>query len=151
MLQALQLLGRGFIAVPKWIEQLCVLEYGISGASVQDMKPLLKEACEAVFGNAAGLVDMMVRHFPSSKAGSAMKARALSLQLTPPVHACLNCLCRIMHTLCLHNQQAVQGKTTQLQALNALYSVPSARQVGSLCSSKPHSRSQTACNPGLWR
>ena len=50
---------------------------------MQDMKPLLKEACEAVFGDAAGLVDMMVRHFPSSKAGSATKVRSLpgTLQL----------------------------------------------------------------------
>ena len=41
----------------------------------QDVKPLLKEACSAIFGGAAGLVDMMVAHLPSSKAGSALKAR----------------------------------------------------------------------------
>ena len=50
-------------------------------AAWQDVKPLLKEACEAVFGDAAGLVDMMVRHFPSSKAGSAMKVGQLIIAL----------------------------------------------------------------------
>jgi U5 small nuclear ribonucleoprotein component len=40
----------------------------------KDVKPLLKEACTRIFGTATGLVDMMVKHFPSSKAGSATKA-----------------------------------------------------------------------------
>ncbi|KAK9906659.1 hypothetical protein WJX75_005709 [Coccomyxa subellipsoidea] len=39
----------------------------------KDVKPLLKEACTRIFGTATGLVDMMVKHFPSSKAGSATK------------------------------------------------------------------------------
>ena len=39
----------------------------------QDVKPLLKEACSAIFGSATGLVDLMVQHFPSSKDGSARK------------------------------------------------------------------------------
>ena len=54
----------------------------------QDVRPLLKEACAAIFGSATGLVDMMVAHFPSSKAGSALKARNLPLSLpaTLPVH-----------------------------------------------------------------
>lgn len=48
----------------------------------KDIKPLLKEACSRIFGSATGLTDMMVQHFPSSKAGSAMKASACSLTLS---------------------------------------------------------------------
>ena len=46
----------------------------------KDVRPLLKEACTAIFGTAAGVVDMMVKNVPSSKAGSAIKVRALELQ-----------------------------------------------------------------------
>ena len=42
----------------------------------RDVRPLLKEACTAIFGTAAGVVDMMVRNIPSSKAGSAIKVGA---------------------------------------------------------------------------
>lgn len=38
-----------------------------------DTKPLLKEACSAVFGGAAGLVDAVVQHVPSSKKATAKK------------------------------------------------------------------------------
>ena len=51
-------------------------EFGVflkSSSFGSDVKVLLKEACEQVFGTATGLVDMMVAHFPSSKAGSAVK------------------------------------------------------------------------------
>ena len=41
----------------------------------QDVKPLLKESCKAIFGNSSGLVDMMVHHFPSSKKGNDSKVR----------------------------------------------------------------------------
>ena len=41
----------------------------------QDVKPLMKECCRSIFGNSAGLVDMMVQHFPSSKEGNASKVR----------------------------------------------------------------------------
>jgi hypothetical protein len=58
---------------------------------MQDVKPLLKEACAAVFGDAAGLVDMMVRHFPSSKAGSAMKARKPALSSLTLRHSTCSC------------------------------------------------------------
>ncbi len=51
----------------------------------KDVKPLLKEACTRIFGTATGLVDMMVQQFPSSKAGSATKARPPS---TASMHAC---------------------------------------------------------------
>eukprot|EP00873_Tetraselmis_striata_P045198 jgi/Tetstr1/465462/TSEL_010146.t1 len=39
----------------------------------KDVKPLLAEACSAVFGSATGLVDMMAAHFPSSRDGNASK------------------------------------------------------------------------------
>ena len=38
-----------------------------------DVKPLLKEACAKIFGSAGGLVDMLVRHVPSSRAATAAK------------------------------------------------------------------------------
>ncbi len=41
----------------------------------KDVKPLLKTACAAIFGTATGLVDMLVQHVPSSRAGAATKAR----------------------------------------------------------------------------
>ena len=43
----------------------------------KDVRPLLKEACTAIFGTAAGVVDMMVKNVPSSKAGSAIKVCAV--------------------------------------------------------------------------
>lgn len=51
-------------------------EFGVAlkpSAFKMDVKPLLKEACTRIFGTASGLVDMMVKHVPSSKAGSATK------------------------------------------------------------------------------
>ena len=46
------------------------------GAYKQDVKPLLKTACSKIFGTAAGLVDMLVAHAPSSHAGCARKVAA---------------------------------------------------------------------------
>eukprot|EP00201_Polytomella_parva_P023615 CAMPEP_0175046266 /NCGR_PEP_ID=MMETSP0052_2-20121109/4931_1 /TAXON_ID=51329 ORGANISM="Polytomella parva, Strain SAG 63-3" /NCGR_SAMPLE_ID=MMETSP0052_2 /ASSEMBLY_ACC=CAM_ASM_000194 /LENGTH=1056 /DNA_ID=CAMNT_0016309985 /DNA_START=63 /DNA_END=3230 /DNA_ORIENTATION=+ len=45
------------------------------GALGLDTKPLLKETCTTVFGGAAGVVDMLVRHVPSSRAATADKVR----------------------------------------------------------------------------
>ena len=42
----------------------------------KDVKPLLKTACSAIFGSATGLVDMLVQHVPSSRAGAVTKVRA---------------------------------------------------------------------------
>ena len=39
----------------------------------KDVKPFLKDACSQIFGSATGLVDMMIAHVPSSKAGAANK------------------------------------------------------------------------------
>jgi U5 small nuclear ribonucleoprotein component len=38
-----------------------------------DVRPLLKDACRAVYGPAGGLVDMLVRHLPSPRAAAAAK------------------------------------------------------------------------------
>mmetsp|Transcript_22656 Transcript_22656/g.57692 ORF Transcript_22656/g.57692 Transcript_22656/m.57692 type:complete len:994 (-) Transcript_22656:539-3520(-) len=60
---------------PKTIEHvLSTLGVYLRNASyAMDTKPLLKEACGAVFGNAAGLVDAVVAHVPSSKRATARK------------------------------------------------------------------------------
>mmetsp|Transcript_826 Transcript_826/g.1239 ORF Transcript_826/g.1239 Transcript_826/m.1239 type:complete len:995 (+) Transcript_826:135-3119(+) len=62
---------------PKTIEHALSL-LGVhlkASAYTQDTKPLLKEACSAVFGNASGLVDMLVRHVPSSKKATTRKVQ----------------------------------------------------------------------------
>lgn len=41
----------------------------------QDTRPLLKAACSAVFGTAAGLVDAVVAHVPSAKKATAKKVQ----------------------------------------------------------------------------
>lgn len=53
-------------------------EFGVymkSSSFSADVKVLLKEACTQVFGTATGLVDMLVAHIPSSKAGSTTKVQ----------------------------------------------------------------------------
>ncbi|KAL6759260.1 elongation factor EF-Tu-like protein [Haematococcus lacustris] len=60
---------------PKTIERV-LSELGVylrQSAYSQDTKPLLKEACSAVFGTASGLVDMLVQGVPSSKKATAKK------------------------------------------------------------------------------
>lgn len=51
-------------------------EFGVffkPSAFKQDVKPLLKQSCSAVFGSATGLTDMLVKHLPPSRAGTASK------------------------------------------------------------------------------
>lgn len=51
-------------------------EFGVflpSSAYKQDVKPLIKLACTKIFGTAAGLVDMIVRHGPNSREGAGVK------------------------------------------------------------------------------
>ncbi len=53
-------------------------EFGVylkPGAFKQDVKPLLKDSCTAVFGSATGLTDMLVAHLPLSRVGTATKVR----------------------------------------------------------------------------
>ena len=62
-------------------------EFGVAlkpSSFKKDVRPLLKEACTAIFGTAAGAVDMMVKNFPSSKAGSAIKVRRTPAQPCTP-------------------------------------------------------------------
>jgi 116 kDa U5 small nuclear ribonucleoprotein component len=51
----------------------------------KDIKPLLTDACSAIFGRAAGLTEMLVRHIPSSKQAAAVKVE--HLYTGPPVRA----------------------------------------------------------------
>lgn len=49
----------------------------------KDIKPLLTDVCSAIFGQAAGLTEMLVQHVPSSKQGA--KAKVEHLYIGPPV------------------------------------------------------------------
>lgn len=62
----------------------------------QDVKPLLKESCRSIFGNSAGLVDMMVQHFPSSKDGNIRKVRLLAHCFAIRKHDTTNTLSTIL-------------------------------------------------------
>lgn len=71
-------LGAQIIGEPDTAVKGVLDEFGVylkSSSFGADVKVLLKEACEQVFGTATGLVDMIVAHVPSSKAGSATKVR----------------------------------------------------------------------------
>jgi small GTP-binding protein len=57
----------------------------------QDVKPLLTDVCSAIFGQASGLTEMLVRHVPSSKRAAADKAQRL--YTGPPVRASHAALC----------------------------------------------------------
>ena len=79
----LQILGEHESSVKKMLDEFGVyLKPSIFG---KDVKPFLKDACSQIFGSATGLVDMMVAHVPSSKAGNATKVSGLSL----PFSCCL--------------------------------------------------------------
>lgn len=57
-------------------------EFGVylkPAAFKQDVKPLLKDSCSAVFGSATGLTDMLVQHMPLSRVGTAAKVRVCQL------------------------------------------------------------------------
>ena len=64
-------------------------------AFTQDVKPLLKQSCSAVFGSATGLTDMLVKHLPLSRAGTATKVR------TPA----LDPACSPLQTICCRTQR----------------------------------------------
>ncbi|KAL3148256.1 hypothetical protein ABBQ38_15518 [Trebouxia sp. C0009 RCD-2024] len=70
-----QILGEHESTVKKMLDEFGVyLKPSIFG---KDVKPFLKDACSQIFGSATGLVDMMVAHVPSSKAGNATKVERL--------------------------------------------------------------------------
>ncbi|GBF96527.1 116 kDa U5 small nuclear ribonucleoprotein component-like, partial [Raphidocelis subcapitata] len=60
---------------PKTVER-ALAELGVAlkpSQYNQDVKPLLKDVCRAVFGGASGLVDLLVAHVPSAKRATAEK------------------------------------------------------------------------------
>mmetsp|Transcript_20010 Transcript_20010/g.60453 ORF Transcript_20010/g.60453 Transcript_20010/m.60453 type:complete len:985 (+) Transcript_20010:276-3230(+) len=70
-----QVLGEADVSVRATLE-----EFGVflkPSTFTQDVKPLLKQSCSAVFGSATGLCDMLVKHLPLSRAGTATKVERL--------------------------------------------------------------------------
>ena len=67
----MQILGEHESSVKKMLDEFGV--YLKPSTFGKDVKPFLKDACSSIFGSATGLVDMMVAHIPSSKAGNAIK------------------------------------------------------------------------------
>jgi hypothetical protein len=68
---------------PKVLEGV-LAELGASlrpAAYSQDVKPLLKDACRAVFGAAGGLADMLARHVPSARRATAGKVGSVCVVL----------------------------------------------------------------------
>lgn len=70
----MQVLGEHESSVKKMLDEFGV--YLKPSTFGKDVKPFLKDACSAIFGSATGLVDMMVAHIPSSKAGNLVKVNA---------------------------------------------------------------------------
>lgn len=70
-----QVLGEPDVSVKGMLEEFGV--YFKPSAFTQDVKPLLKQSCSAVFGSATGLTDMLVKHLPASRAGTATKVERL--------------------------------------------------------------------------
>jgi 116 kDa U5 small nuclear ribonucleoprotein component len=66
-----QVLGEADVSVKGMLEEFGV--YLKPAAFKQDVKPLLKDSCSAVFGSATGLTDMLVQHMPLSRVGTATK------------------------------------------------------------------------------
>jgi 116 kDa U5 small nuclear ribonucleoprotein component len=71
----LQVLGEADVSVKGMLEEFGV--YLKPAAFKQDVKPLLKDSCSAVFGSATGLTDMLVQHMPLSRVGTATKVCSL--------------------------------------------------------------------------
>ena len=67
----MQILGEHESSVKKMLDEFGV--YLKPSTFGKDVKPFLKDACSQIFGSATGLVDMMIAHVPSSKAGNANK------------------------------------------------------------------------------
>lgn len=70
-----QVLGEADVSVKGMLEEFGV--YLKPAAFKQDVKPLLKDSCSAVFGSATGLADMLVQHLPLSRVGTATKVERL--------------------------------------------------------------------------
>lgn len=70
-----QILGEHESSVKKMLDEFGV--YLKPSTFGKDVKPFLKDACSQIFGSATGLVDMMIAHVPSSKAGAANKVSSV--------------------------------------------------------------------------
>lgn len=71
MIDEVQVLGEADVSVKGMLEEFGV--YLKPAAFKQDVKPLLKDSCSAVFGSATGLTDMLAQHMPLSRVGTAAK------------------------------------------------------------------------------
>ena len=80
----MQILGEHESSVKKMLDEFGV--YLKPSTFGKDVKPFLKDACSQIFGSATGLVDMMVAHVPSSKAGNATKVHPSPF--APPLSTC---------------------------------------------------------------
>jgi 116 kDa U5 small nuclear ribonucleoprotein component len=58
----------------------------------KDVKPMLTDVCHAIFGQASGLTDMIVKHIRSPKRAAAEKVQRLYTgpPVWPPVLVCLH-------------------------------------------------------------
>jgi U5 small nuclear ribonucleoprotein component len=72
----MQILGEHESSVKKMLDEFGV--YLKPSTFGKDVKPFLKDACSQIFGSATGLVDMMIAHVPSSKAGAANKVGSIT-------------------------------------------------------------------------
>ena len=90
------MLGEADVSVKGMLEEFGV--YLKPAAFKQDVKPLLKDSCSAVFGSATGLTDMLVQHMPLSRVGTAAKVRVrCSVQGMQGTSCCTN---RPLASLC---------------------------------------------------
>ncbi len=88
-----QILGEHESSVKKMLDEFGV--YLKPSTFGKDVKPFLKDACSQIFGSATGLVDMMIAHVPSSKAGNANKVHSsASCPCYKPIKVCsTNAVC----------------------------------------------------------
>ena len=77
VLEPLYKLFTACVGEPPEAVAAALAEFGVTlkpAVLKQDVKPLLKAALSAVFGDAAGVVDMLARHVPPASAAGAAKA-----------------------------------------------------------------------------
>lgn len=98
-MSAMQILGEHESSVKKMLDEFGV--YLKPSTFGKDVKPFLKDACSSIFGSATGLVDMMVAHIPSSKAGNAIKVSTTLFGCT----VVANMLANNLYTACTTCQE----------------------------------------------
>ncbi len=98
----MQILGEHESSVKKMLDEFGV--YLKPSTFGKDVKPFLKDACSQIFGSATGLVDMMIAHVPSSKAGAANKVSSIAG----------------VHDLLLHSAQGFTHSHRHIESLRRL-------------------------------